>query len=69
MNSWIVDWSDITDRRQYAVAPINARDNGELYLGGRLEMMIGWQVKRLRERCYAALEMPQFDPAIVKEKA
>ena len=66
MNDWIVDWSLIDDQKTYIVAPICSYGNGEFYLAGDLHQGKGWQVKRLRGKCYAALEMPAFDPATVK---
>ncbi len=57
---WITDWSGIGDKTDYIVCPINARPDGILYLGQPTGRMLGWQVKRLMERCYAALEAPIF---------
>lgn len=56
---YITDWKEVTDDEQYVVFPINARGDKSLYLG-QPSVMKGWQVKRLRERCYAALPMPPF---------
>ena len=67
MNGWIADWKQISDSGSYIVAAVNSRGDGSLYIGGSLPIMTGWQVKRLTERCYVAMETPPFDPAIIKE--
>ncbi len=65
--SYIVDWTGIVENNgYYIVFPINGHLDGHLYLGSRPEVMLGWQVKRLRQGCYAALPKPTFDPVIME---
>ena len=64
MATWITDWSDIGDDTAYLVQPVNARPGGTLYLGAPPQVIRGWQVKRLTRGCYAALEVPDPEPAL-----
>ena len=56
---WITDWRLLGEHATYIVCPINRRDDGTYYLG-QPKMMYGWEVRRLRELCYAALECPEY---------
>jgi hypothetical protein len=57
---WITNWEEIDNQKKYITCPINTRDDGSLYLAHPSGMYMGWAVRRLMERCYAALEMPEF---------
>lgn len=59
--NWITDWSEISENERYIVCSIAAKadDLHTLYLY-KPEIMLGWQVKRLMAKCYAALPMPEF---------
>ncbi len=67
MSQWITDWSLIDEESLYIVCPINAHEGGVLSLGQPAERAKGWYVKRLTERCYAALECPKFTGLTAKE--
>jgi hypothetical protein len=58
-NSWITDWALVNDANRYVVFPIN-QERGRLYVGQPVGNQAGWQVKRLRPGCYAALPLPPF---------
>ncbi len=62
--TWVIDWSDIGEDTCYLVRPVHARPDGALYLGSPPQVIFGWQVKRLMEGCYAAMEIPDPEPAL-----
>jgi hypothetical protein len=57
--AWIFDWSKLDDDAMYIVCPINVAHE-HYYLGQPLGRMRGWEVKRLRPKCYAALLIPEL---------
>ena len=59
MSAWVCEWSGIEDNKRYVVCAINRGDRG-WYLSNP-ELRDGWQVKRLREQCYAAIPCPEFN--------
>lgn len=60
MNDWITDWSKIEDDKEYIICAINSNKEGRVWLAQPAAREPGWQVKRYREGCYAALEVPPF---------
>ena len=63
---WISRWADIDDKESYLVFPIHGEATN-LHLGPTIGCNMGWQVKRLRERCYVALLVPEITQADLKE--
>ena len=69
---WITDWDQIDPNESYIVCAINQDKDGRQWLG-HPSFLRGWQVKRMMERCYAALRYPEFpgldpQPIIVKKE-
>jgi hypothetical protein len=52
---WIADWSKIRDDWRYIVAPLNS----DLSIV-QPNFLLGWQVKRLIEKCYVAMPCPSI---------
>lgn len=55
---WIVDWSLLVSNKRYLCCAIGTSKEG-CYLY-HPEILLGWRVKRLMPKCYAAVEMPAF---------
>lgn len=57
---WITNHDDIQDHQNYVVMAIGIKVDGrESYLYDA-QAMLGWQYKRLRKNCYAALALPMW---------
>lgn len=60
---WMMHWGQIEEQKVYIVCPVNERyGDRALYLGTPIGFRKGWEVMRLMEGCYAALESPEFVP-------
>lgn len=63
---WIINHDDIHDHQRYVVMAIGITVDGqESYLYDP-KSMLGWQYKRLRKNCYAALALPLW-PGLPEE--
>ncbi len=58
--NWITDWNEIHESATYITCAVGvSRTDGSFYLY-EPQLLLGWQVKRLMEKVYAALPCPPF---------
>lgn len=65
---WVTTWANLDDDKRYLVACLNQYGDGPVKLGNPIELCKGWEVRRLRQGCYAALAVPELDPPPVGSK-
>lgn len=61
----IHDWSKIEDKTVYAVFQLVGKE-GQTFIGQPVANYYGWQVKRLMERTYAVMILPEWNPDTLK---
>lgn len=65
--AFVHEWAKIEDKTVYVVFPLVGRE-GQTFIGQAIANYYGWQVKRLMERAYVAMVLPEWNPDTLKRK-